>query len=195
MVSRFYDGKEPCPGCGRPGTDVPRQSKNGLCRECSEAVSLGRALIRERDLERNNYILDEFQDALLTWYAVPLGKVDTALRRLLSTFSKFDSRHAKGCHGLSNVLTGKLDATTARDLFVLPTETYEAANELCSTLKDVCWELKEERDNMRKQLMVEVRDQKNTIYNEGVQHGRNLLMQLNSGEITPDDFVKPVCKY
>lgn len=195
MASRFYDGKEPCPGCGKPGTEVPRQNKNGLCRECSEAVNLGRALIRERDLERNYYILDEFQDALLTWYAVPLNKVDTALRKLLSTFSKFDSRYAKGCHGLSNVLTGKLDATTARDLFVLPTETYEAANELCCTLKDVCWELKDERNNMREQLMAEVREQKNAIYNEGVQHGRNLLMQLNSGEITPDDFVKPVCKY
>lgn len=195
MATRYYDGKEPCPGCGRPGTKEPRPTKSGLCRECSEAVNLGRALIRERDLKRDYYRLDEFQDALLTWYAVPIGKVDTALRKLLSTFSTFDSRHAKGCRGLSNVLTGKLEATTARDLFVLPTETYEAANELCCTLKDVCWELKKERDNMREQLMAEVREQKNAIYNEGVQHGRNLLMQLNNGEIAPDDFVKPVCKY
>ena len=38
-------------------------------------------------------------------------------------------------------------------------------------------------------------EERNRIYNDGVAHGRNLLMQLNSGEIGVNDFQKPVKKF
>lgn len=40
-----------------------------------------------------------------------------------------------------------------------------------------------------------VKEVKDRIYNEGVAKGRELLRQLNSGEITLDDFSKPVKRY
>lgn len=40
-----------------------------------------------------------------------------------------------------------------------------------------------------------MKKQKNEIYNEGVAHGRNILNQLNSGEITAKDIDAFIKKY
>ena len=189
----LYKGKTPCPGCGRTGEEHPRSSKDGLCMECAEALKMGKALIAERNMERGWYAMDELTKAVLTWYAIRTDKLDRALRNLLSKFSKFDSRYAKG--NAQKAIIGEISATTSRDTFVLPTETYEAAKELCEAVRDASYEIEQKRDNYKKELDKELANEKNRIYNEGVAYGRNLLMQLNNNEITPNEFTKPVKRY
>lgn len=195
MTARFYEGKEPCPGCGRTGELVARKSKNSLCYDCENTLRIGQAIVKERNLDKNYYRMDDLRIGYLTWYEIPIQEVDSALRELLCAFSQFDRNNAIDSPTTENVLTGGADAITSRDGFLLPTVTFEAAKRLCSVLKKVCLQLKNDRGNMRKELMEEVARAKNEIYNEGVLHGRNLLMQLNNGEVIPDDFVKPVNKY
>ena len=183
-----YEGKQPCAGCGRTGEEVPRDKKDGLCRECAEAIKLGRMMIQERDLKRTYYCLDEFMNTTITWYTIPIPEIDKALRNLLRSFSQFDKNHACGSTGASDPIVGRFDALTARDTFVLPVCVYDAAKELCEKILDAAKTLKEEKNNYRKELDEELAAQKNEIYNEGVAHGRNILNQLNSGEITAKDI-------
>ena len=192
----MYEGNAPCPGCGRTGEQVARKSKDSLCYDCQNQLEIGRAICKERDLARDYYRMDDLQTGILTWYTIPIHEVDTALRNLLQTFSQFDSRHvsSKGRYDEST-LAGRIEATTARDHFILPCVTFNAVKALCNTLKDVCYQLKKERDNYQQELGKQLAEQKNAIYNEGVAYGRNLLTQLNRGEISVNDFEKPVRKY
>ena len=45
---------------------------------------------------------------------------------------------------------------------------------------------------MEFELDRQLEEQKDEIYNEGVAYGRTLLTQLNRGEISVNDFEKPV---
>lgn len=187
----YYEGKQPCAGCGRTGEEVPRGKKDGLCRECAEAVKLGRMMIQERDLKRTYYRLDEFMATYMTWHTIPVPEIDRAVRNLLRQFSQFDSNHVCGKYDKSasyEMICGKMDAITARDTFILPVAIYEAAKELCTTVLEAARKLDEEKRNYRKELDAELAAQKNEIYNDGVAHGRNILSQLNSGEITVKDI-------
>lgn len=192
---KLYEGKEPCIGCGRSGEVAPRERKDALCKDCSEALWIGRGVVRDLNLDRSYYRLPEFQQYYMTWYVIPINTVDKALRKLLSTFCQFDKRNISGTITKKTILCGIADAVTSHDTFLLPTITGDAANELCQALRDVCWQLKREKDEYKKTLEKEVADQKNEIYNLGVEHGRNLLFQLNNGEISIDDFSKHVKKY
>lgn len=197
---KMYEGKEPCPGCGRSGEDNPRSGKNELCYDCKEALRIGKALVRERNLERNWYKLDELMIAEMTWYTIPLGDISNAVCHLLMTFSQFDSRNVPRKGNPSDYqLAGQASATTARNTFVLPEVTFEAAKKLCGMLKEACWKLRREQEDYQRQLDQQNREylnsEKNRIYNEGVSYGRNLLTQLNNGEIGVNEFEKFVEKY
>lgn len=185
---KYYEGSAPCPGCGRTGEQVARKAKDALCHDCQEQLRIGRAIAQERQLERNYYKMEDIIVAELTWYTIPVAEIDKKLRNLLWTFSVFDSRNASYIPSNEGCLAGRIEATTARDRFVLPRVTLDAAKELCGALKDACWDLKEQRENYRKELDAQLADQKNEIFNQGVARGRNLLLQLNSGEITLQEF-------
>lgn len=96
---------------------------------------------------------------------------------------------------MSSFLGGKGDSVTAYDTFVIPKITFEAAKELCEAIKEVSWKLRREEHEYKERLEKELAEQKNDIYNEGVEHGRNLLFQLNNGKISLDDFSKRIKKY
>ena len=72
---------------------------------------------------------------------------------------------------------------------------FEAAKKLCQIIERTSWNLKRDREHYKEELQEELAKQKDKIFNEGVKHGRNLLMQLNNNEITPNQFVAPVKKY
>ena len=195
-MGKFYEGSAPCPGCGRTGEDVPRKSKDSLCYDCEMALSIGRAIVKERNLDRNHYNMDDLRIGQMTWYTISIRSVESALCDLLRTFSKFDQNRVSMKGGISeSQLAGRADAFTARDSFVLPDITFNAAKKLCEVLKDVCHELNKARDNYQKELDEQLRQQKNDIFNDGVAHGRNLLFQLNNGEITADEINKRINKY
>ena len=195
-MGKFYEGSAPCPGCGRTGEEVPRKSKDSLCYDCAMALSIGRAIVKERNLDRNFYKMDDLRIGQMTWYTIPIRTVETALDELLKTFSQFDESRVSMKGGFSeSQLAGRADSITAHDNFVLPDITFDAAKKLCVALKDVCRELEDARNNYKKELDEQLRQQKNDIFNDGVAHGRNLLFQLNNGEITAADINKRINKY
>lgn len=190
-MSRIYEGSEPCPGCGTPGTRKPRIAKNQLCEDCAKALEIGKAIVKERNLDRNWYRLDDITTAHITWYAVPIKEIEVALKALLETFSQFDSRYAS----YNNKYFGRMEPLTGHHDFVLPAVTYEAAKALTEKIIDFCWQLRREKEDMKKELEAELNTERNRIYNEGIAYGRNLLAQLNLGEITLSDFEATVKKY
>lgn len=192
---KYYQGKSPCPGCGRTGEQQPRKSKDGLCYDCEKQLGIGRALAKERALERNFYKIDELRVAHLTWYSVRTPELDRALRELLKTFSQFDTQFASVETREHGHLSTRSDAVTAFDNIVLPRVTFEAARAFVLTVMQLSADLEKEKDNYRKELQAELAQQKNDIYNEGVRRGRDLLFQLNSGEITPADFTKNIKRF
>ena len=103
-------------------------------------------------------------------------------------FASFETRE----HGH---LSTRSDAVTAFDNIVLPRVTFEAARAFVLTVMQLSADLEKEKDNNRKELQAELAQQKNDIYNEGVRRGRDLLFQLNSGEITPADFTKNIKRF
>ena len=194
-MAGIYKGDKPCPGCGRPGTVVPRLSKDGLCYDCTEHLNIGRQLCEERNMERGRFHLDELTNGYMTWYQIRNTKIDGCLRDLLRTFSQFDSKYAGEYCRQDTMLAGYASCGTSHDDFVLPKVTFEAAKKLCHAIEDAVGELNRERESYQKKLDKQLAEQKNDIYNEGVEHGRNLLMQLNNNEITPDDFVKRIERF
>ncbi len=189
----MYEGKEPCPGCGRTGEEVSRKGKNELCYDCQKALEIGRALIKEKNLERNHYRLDELKIGTLTWYTIRIREIDNALGELLMTFSEFDKNFAADSR--LDTLAGRLEATTARDTYVLPVKTFEAARKLCNAIKDVAQQMEDDRRGLEDKMKEQLKHEKNDIYNAGVAHGRDLLRQLNNGEITPKDLEKYINRY
>lgn len=192
----MYKGKEKCAGCGRSGEEAWRFSKDSLCYDCKNTLNIGRAIVKEKNLDRNNYNMDELMTAFMTWYAVPVPEIDKALRELLRTFSQFDTRYSGGVSAIqTKFLAGQAACGTSHDNFCLPICTFEAARNLCKIIEKTSWDLKRDREHYKEELQEELAKQKDEIFNEGVKHGRNLLMQLNNNEITPNQFVAPVKKY
>lgn len=193
---KLYEGNAPCPGCGMTGKQKARPSKESLCHDCQNQLEIGRAICKERALDRNFYRMDDLRLGDMTWYTIPIREVDNALKDLLMKFSEFDRQHVdyKGTPTESQ-LAGKIDATTSRNTYVLPDVTFAAAQRLCESIKEVCRQLKKDRENYQKELDKQLAEQKNDIYNEGVAHGRDLLRQLNNGEITPNMMLQRITRY
>ena len=194
-MANVYRGDKPCPGCGRTGAEHPRMSKDALCYDCTEHLNIGRQLCEERNMERGRFHLDELTNGFMTWYQIRNTKIDGYLRDLLRTFSQFDSKYAGEYCRQDTMLAGYASCGTSHDDFVLPKVTFEAAKKLCHAVEDAVGELNREREAYKKRLDAELAEQKNDIYNEGVQYGRNLLFQLNRGEITADELNKRIKKY
>jgi len=57
-------------------------------------------------------------------------------------------------------------------------------------MDDYVYNLRKEIDELPKMSREAVQAEKDRIYNEGIEKGRDLLMQLNGGKITQDDFEK-----
>ena len=192
----MYKGKEPCAGCGKTGEERWRFSKNSLCHQCQDTLAIGRSLIQERSLERGFFNMDELMTAFMTWYAVPVPEIDSALRELLRTFSKFDTRYSGGISPMQKqFLAGQAGCGTSHDNFCLPRCTFEAARKLCQVIEKTAQELKYDRQHYKEELEAELAKEKDVIFNKGVDKGRNLLFQLNNYEITPEQFIQPVKQY
>ena len=146
-------------------------------------------------MERGRFHLDELTNGFMTWYQIRNTKIDGCLRDLLRTFSQFDSKYAGEYCRQDTMLAGYAGCGTSHDDFVIPKVTFEAAKKLCYAVEDAVGELNREREAYKKRLDAELAEQKNDIYNEGVQYGRNLLFQLNRGEITVDELNKRIKKY
>jgi len=198
----MYKGKITCIGCGKTGEEAPRKSKDCLCDDCENSLKIGRAIVKERNLESKSYCLDEFKIGSFKWNTYT-DDIENALINLLNSFSQFKETNKIWGFRESLYYNKLLSSYGASHEVILPVETFEAAKRLCETLKKANDELKEKRQTYKEEvfkeliaekhkLYKEIADEKNKIYNDGVHYGRNLLVQLNNGEIAPNEILKDV---
>lgn len=183
-MSNLYKGKQRCAGCGRTGEECPRFEKDGLCHDCAEKLRLGREVAAQLATEYSEVRFPELSTIHMTWYEIPF--IQYAFKNFINRMTEFSTKFASkyGKTALDDFVLGRADCGTWYDTFVVPTEAVEPLKELCHALQDKMLEVKTKEDNMRRNLMKELDMEREEIYNEGVKHGRNLLAQLNSGEIT-----------
>lgn len=183
-----YEGKEPCPGCGRTGIEVPRTSKSSLCYECEQNLKLGKQIGDYYGREYKTPQIDDLTKCSLPYNSIPI--VYMKLRDFLITISRFEFKFARaGAKGLPENLLNKMEGYS-NDNFVLPAETVDAAKDLCRTIYEKCREISDKEYYLRSEMRKVLEIERDKIYNEGIRHGRNLLLQLNNGEIGENDFFK-----
>ena len=183
-MSKLYKGKQKCAGCGRTGEECPRFEKDGLCHDCAEKLRLGREVAAQLATEYSEVRFPELSTIHMTWYEIPF--IQYAFKNFINRMTEFSTKFASkyGKTALDDFVLGRADCGTWYDTFVVPTEAVEPLKELCHALQDKMLEVKLKEDNMHRDLMKELDMEREEIYNEGVKRGRNLLAQLNSGEIT-----------
>lgn len=189
MAKKYYDGEAPCEGCGRPGTLVTRLTKDCLCEDCQRRLELGTLV--EKDLTLTEFgSIKEFVDVMLpnrfTWNS----KIEYAMVKFFRAFNCPSGLYSTGQKRLLKI---NYDYNTHH--IVLPEFLVNAASDLCQTFHEEGNKIEEQRRNLRSEAEQLLNEERNKIFNEGVAYGRNLLLQLNNGEISLKEFESDVKKY
>lgn len=181
----MYKGKEICQGCGRTGSEHPRWNKDEMCHECNEVFKKGKAISFEESIEYTN---------VRDWHN-GFSKIDMDDR----TLDVFANEVLEALNNPTAKPTNTLETARSQYLgsrhYIVPTGFATPFNNLLNALNNNIRSLKKEKEEISVMAKNAVKDEKNKIFNEGVEEGRNLLMQLNRGDITMDDFSKNIVKY
>ena len=183
----MYKGKEACQGCKIPGDIKFRYQKNDLCEDCKKAFAIG-STVRKEELIEYVFVIDWYNGyADIDWKNREHG-LDELSNEILSILDNptadtngiINSPRAQGL-GSANYKIPKLLAQPIMDFFI-------STDKKITELKGIKEKAEEEA---RKAVSVE----KNRIFNEGVEKGRELLFSLNNGDLTMEDFNKKITKY
>lgn len=180
----MYTGKEVCQGCGKSGTELPRYEKNMLCENCKAELRKARAInfVSEIKYVRIRQHYHAFQS--LSFNDDPLGKM------MIKLLTELSNPYAEAT-GLECIQYTQGDNC----LWVnIPEKLLVPLREFNAIISDYIREIKKEKESLPKMAKDAVQSEKDRIFNEGIEKGRNLLYQLNNNEITPDQFLKP-CHY
>lgn len=174
LSRKVYKGKEPCQGCHRSGTEKPRDGKDFLCSECQKELQLGKAKNKELKQE---YVSVNFIGTLSS-----LEFRDRTLSNFLYDFLKIISnKHVRAKESQHVYLRY---GESIGDSYNIPKELVEPLGEYFKKLSNWVHELSEKKKAIPKEAQEAVQQEKTKIFNEGIALGRNLLIQLNAGEIT-----------
>lgn len=181
----MYKGKEDCQGCKKPATEAPRRNKTDLCFICEKRLNIGTQL--EPTVIPGNY-----SRVFATWYQLQFynskhhgEEIDKGFRDLLKALNLKNLEY----QGLIN-LTPHGTGTTASDTYIIRTEQANAIKAICDAMEKQQWDLREQMEQLEILKEEVVTNERTKIYNEGIEYGRNLLLQLNEGKITLDHFSK-----
>jgi hypothetical protein len=187
-MMKYYKGKDTCAGCHVSGEEKPRDSKEKLCNDCEKQLFTGRSF--EAIEERKNYT-----HMAVRWYSLEFFNGDNGGKLLESSFLElFKTLDVKNfAYGYKDLTQGS--ATTASNRFSIRTDVYEKLLKVVEALEIQQSDFKEKVNTYKSKIDQEFRDNKNEIYNQGIEKGRELLFALNAGEVTMDDFNKKIVKY
>jgi hypothetical protein len=178
----MYKGKERCAGCGKSGIELPRVEKDKLCHNCREIYNKG---VAERNEEETEYtqVFQHFH----AFYNKDLGSLAIDVLQALNN-SKAKSKKTEPAGFKYNYGSNGIRVN-------IPSKTFELLKDFFVKAEEVFSKHREEVEKLPKIIEEKVREEKNRIYNEGIEAGRDLLNQLNRGELTIEDFNKTVIKY
>lgn len=180
----MYTGREICQGCSKPGSESPRNEKTALCKSCQNELRKSRAInfIAECEYIQIRQHYHAFQS--LSSGNDPLGELMIGLLEILDNPYVDASGYQCIVHTQGdNCLWAKI-----------PKKLLEPLRLFTDEMSAYIRKIKEEKEALPKMAKDVVQSEKDRIYNEGIERGRNLLFQLNNNEITPDQFIKP-CRY
>lgn len=172
----MYKGKEKCQGCGKSGEEVNRYSKDELCETCKAALKLGLATDFENKIE-HAFIFQHY-------HAFRSDVVNVMIHKILKSM---DNPNAKVSGGLENI---KHSSGSNGKYYTIDKRFVAPLKELFTEIENKFNELENELSNVPKLVAKQMDLERDIIYNDGLEKGRNLLMQLNLGTITLDDLHK-----
>jgi hypothetical protein len=178
----MYQGKEICQGCKKSGAESPRWSKDELCQSCNDSIKLGRA--KEVEMKEEYTSVSSWPSSLAS-----LDFSDRTLSSLLrGLLDGLHNQYATSTSSLSHPFNPVNIHGSERH--VIPTRVVEPMKEFFEKIQAVIKDIRQEKENLPKMAREAVQEEKDRIYNQGVEVGRNLLFQLNQGSITQQDFEK-----
>lgn len=178
----MYNGKEKCQGCKKSGVEVPRYSKDELCKSCSDFLESGKYLKIEDSVE---YVgIRQHHHAFRT-LDFDDHTCDVLIRDLLHSV---DNPYAKKKVKYSCPIKG----TTGDNCYYvnIPLRFYEPLIKFGQQIDTLITDIRSQKASIPVLARAALIEEKNRIYNEGIAKGRELLFSLNSGEISMNDFEK-----
>jgi len=177
----MYTGKEPCQGCGKQGTEAQREQKDKLCFSCKEIYNSGLTSIKEQQTEYT--VVRDWVNGFASfgWDEYELDSFVNGLMRHL------DNKTAKteGV-GYNTIRAQHLGSVR----YKIPKEIAEIALPFFEKLNNEVKGIKQKKEILKLDAKNAVSAEKDRIYNEGINKGRQLLVGLNTGEVSMGDFEK-----
>lgn len=176
----MYEGKEICQGCKKSGEQVPRYTKNELCVPCQSTLEAGKAINFENTTEYtqvrdwvNGFYSIDFQDRSL----------DTLANAL---FKSLNNEYAK----FSNRVETQRSQHQGAVFYNIPTNVVAPLTDFLKAMHFKLKDIREIKEKAEEQARNAVSVERDRIYNAGIAAGKNLLIQLNAGEITLGELDK-----
>ena len=181
----MYTGKEICQGCKKTGREEKRFHKNDLCEPCKSVLKKGNSIEFENNIEYTQ---------VKDWYNGfnSIDFEDNSLDTLANRF--FESLNNKYTKPLSYEST-KRSQPHGSVSYNIPKDIFEHLNNFLNQLNIKISEINKIKEDSKEYARNAVREEKNKIYNEGVEKGRELLFSLNNGSITMEDFDKRISRF
>ena len=174
-----YKGKEICQGCGLSGNDKPREDKNRLCRTCQDFLYKGKSIEFELKTE---YI------RVVDWhngYADFNFDTDISLDKLANII--LEALNNEKAKVVSEVAFPRRQHA-GQTYYKIPLKIVEPLKDFFQFTNEYIKNLKKSYSELGKQAKEKVSEEKDRIYNEGIERGRQILVQLNDGAISMNDF-------
>jgi hypothetical protein len=171
-----YEGKEPCQGCKRPGNVAWRTTKNRLCQDCEALIKQARA--QQKATETHVNIFQHY-------HAFRSAEVNRFVHEILAALH---NENAVTIHAEPL----KWTAGNNGKRYKIPERTYEGLKGYFNGLDVWLREIETREKDIPEKARAAALAEKTQIYNEGIEYGRNLLLQLGTGGVTMEDFEKQV---
>lgn len=167
-----YTGNEPCAGCKKIGA---RDSKNDVCDQCRKEIEIGRAVEVEQ----------KYVTIFQHYYAFRSDAVNGLIHKLLEAL---DNPTAPKTHRKDDVLKSAWGSNGK--WYTIPHTALERLREFAEEMDRQVQAIRDRIEAIPKMREEAIREERDRIYTEGVEAGKNLLFQLENGGITMDDFAK-----
>lgn len=172
MKNTRYTGNAPCAGCKKIGA---RDSKNDVCDQCQEEIKIGRAVKVEQ----------KYVPIFQHYHAFRSDAVNRLMHKLLEAL---DNPMAPKTHRKDDVIKSAWGSNGK--WYVIPHTALERLREFAEEMDSQIQAIQDKIGAIPKMREEAIREERDRIYTEGVEAGKNLLFQLESGGITMDDFAK-----
>ncbi len=158
-----------------PGSIEQRKSKDSLCYSCENEIKIGRVKSIESTIQYDLV----FQHS----HAYADDGMNTNVHNILKAIDNPEAE-TKG------VIYLRQSFGSNGKYYKIDNRLIEPLGNLFSYLDSCFLKIKEQKDRIPEEARIAVKTEKDTIFNDGIKFGRNLLVQLNTGDVSISDFEK-----